>query len=421
MFNKTLIPFILIFSFSVYGQKKELKAVDKLVESQDYVTALNQLLPLQSVVEGSELKYQAQYQFLAGKIYGGQKDFEAAFTAFDSARQLETENGSSKYTAEIDKLMSDLSLEAINKAIDENQNENYAEASDLLISVYNIDKEKNTDYLYYAASSAVNGGDYDSALAYYQELRDLDYTGSVEKFYATETETGEEIELSAENYKLFQKLKTYSNFRTEMTESKLPEIVKNIALIYVQQKQNNLAIGAIKEARAANPLDIGLILTEADLYINQLGDKQKFTDLMKEAIEKDPNNHILYFNLGVITAEQGDRAKARAYYETAIELDSTYAASYLNLAALILDGEQELVEKMNLLVNSNKRSDVINYDKMKMERKGLYLEAAPVLENLTKIDSSNVEALKTLRNIFYTLDDIVKYRIYKEKLEALGQ
>jgi len=287
--------------------------------------------------------------------------------------------------------------------------------------VYNVDQDKNRDYLYYAASSAVNGGDYDRALAYYQELRDLGYTGSAEKFYATEIETGEEIELSAENYKLFQKLKTYSNFRTEMTESKLPEIVKNIALIYVQQKQNNLAIGAIKEARAANPLDIGLILTEADLYINQLGDKQKFTDLMKEAIEKDPNNHILYFNLGVITAEQGDRAKARAYYETAIELDSTYAASYLNLAALILDGEQELVEKMNLLVNSNKRSDVINYDKMKMERKGLYLEAAPVLENLTKIDSSNVEALKTLRNIFYTLDDIVKYRIYKEKLEALGQ
>jgi tetratricopeptide (TPR) repeat protein len=226
---------------------------------------LNQLLPLQSVVEGSELKYQAQYQFLAGKIYGGQKVFEAAFTAFDSARQLETENGSSKYTAEIDKLINDLSFEAINKAVDENQNENYAEASDLLILVYNIDKEKNTDYLYYAASSAVNGGDYDKALAYYQELRELDYTGSVEKFYATENETGEEVELSSENYVLFKKLKEYSNFRTEMTESKLPEIIKNIALIYVQQKRNDLAIGAIKDARAVNPLDVGLILTEANL------------------------------------------------------------------------------------------------------------------------------------------------------------
>jgi tetratricopeptide (TPR) repeat protein len=418
MFKKTFIPFILILSLSVYGQKKELKAVDKLVASQDYDTALNQLLSLESVIDGSELKYQAQYQFLAGKIYGDQKDFKAAFTAFDSARQLESENGSSKHTAEIDKLMNGLSLEAINKAIEENQNENYAEASDLLILVYNIDKENNTDYLYYAASSAVNGGNYDQALAYYQELRDLDYTGSVEKFYATETETGQEVELSAENYVLFKKLKEYSNFRAEMTESKLPEIIKNIALIYVQQKQNDLAIGAIKDARAVNPLDVGLILTEANLYI-QLGDKQKFADLMKEAIEKDPNNHILYFNLGVITAEQGDRAKARSYYERAIELDPSYAASYLNLAALILDGEPELVEKMNSLGNS--RADNIKYEQLQKQREGLFLEAVPVLENLTEIDPLNADALTTLKNIFGTIGDAANFKKMKEKLEALGQ
>ena len=418
MHKQILFPFILILSLSVYGQKKELKAVGKLVESQDYETALNQLLSLQSVVEGSELKYQTQYQFLAGKIYGGQKDFKAAFTAFESARQLESDNGSSKYTAEIDKLMNDLSTEAVNKAIDENQNENYAEAAELLISVYNIDQEKNTDYLYYAASSAVNGGDYDRALAYYQELRDLDYSGSVEKFYATENETGEELELTEENYVLFQKLKEYSNFRTEMTESKLPEIVKNIALIYVQQKRNDLAIDAIQDARAVNPLDVGLILTEANLYI-QLGDKQKFADLMKEAIEKDPNNHILYFNLGVINAEQGDRAKARSYYESAIELDPSYAASYLNLAALILDGEPELVEKMNSLGNS--RADNIKYEQLQKQREGLFLEAVPVLEKLTKIDSSNVEALTTLKNIFGTIGDAANFKKMKEKLEAIGQ
>lgn len=418
MFKQILIPFILILSFSVYGQKKELKAVGKLVENQDYDTALNQLLSLESIVEGLELKYQAQYQFLAGNIYGRQQNFKAAFAAFESAKQLESDNGSSKHTVDIDKLTNDFTIEAVNKAIDENQNENYVKAAELLILVYNVDQDKNRDYLYYAASSAVNGGDYDSALAYYQELRDLDYTGSVEKFYATETETGEEIELSAENYKLFQKLKAYSNFRTEMTESKLPEIVKNIALIYVQQKQNDLAIGAIKEARAANPLDIGLILTEADLYI-QLGDKQKFTDLMKEAIEKDPNNHILYFNLGVITAEQGDRAKARAYYETAIELDPSYAASYLNLAALILDEEPELVEKMNSLGNS--RADNIKYEQFQKQREGLFLEAVPVLEKLTEIDPSNVEALNTLKNIFGTIGDAANFKKMKEKLEALGQ
>ena len=417
MLNQIYILFILLLPISLFAQKKELKSVDKLIQNEDYDSALQQLLASQSLVEGSELKYQAQYQFLAGKIYSKQKQFGAAFEALALAKQLEAENDSSKYIAEINILLNKVSNEAINQAVYENQNENFAVAADLLVMVYNVDQEQK-DYLYYAASSAVNGGDFDRALKYYQELKDMNYSGSVEKFYATKSDTGEEIELSAETYVLFQKQKDYTNFRTEMTESKLPEIVKNIALIYVQQKRNDLAIGAIKEAREANPLDVGLILTEANLYI-QLGDKEKFSDLMKEAIEKDPKNHILYFNLGVITADQGDRSKARSYYESAIELNPTYAASYLNLAALILDEEPEIVEKMNALGNS--RADNLKYDQLKKERESLFLEAAPVLEKLNEIDPTNIEALTTLKNIFGTIGDAAKFKMMKAKLEELGQ
>ena len=417
MLNQIYILFILLLPISLFAQKKELKSVNKLIQNEDYDSALQQLLASQSLVEGSELKYQAQYQFLAGKIYSKQKQFGAAFEALALAKQLEAENGSSKYIAEINILLNKVSNEAINQAVYENQNENFAVAADLLVMVYNVDQEQK-DYLYYAASSAVNGGDFDRALKYYQELKDMNYSGSVEKFYATKSDTGEEIELSAETYVLFQKQKDYTNFRTEMTESKLPEIVKNIALIYVQQKRNDLAIGAIKEAREANPLDVGLILTEANLYI-QLGDKEKFSDLMKEAIEKDPKNHILYFNLGVITADQGDRSKARSYYESAIELNPTYAASYLNLAALILDEEPEIVEKMNALGNS--RADNLKYDQLKKERESLFLEAAPVLEKLNEIDPTNIEALTTLKNIFGTIGDAAKFKMMKAKLEELGQ
>ena len=110
MFNKTLISFILIISFSVTAQKKELKAVNKLVESQDYNTALEQLLSLESVIESSEIKYQALYQLLAGKIYGSQKDFKSAFAALSSVNQLEAENGSSKHTLEVNKLINELTI-----------------------------------------------------------------------------------------------------------------------------------------------------------------------------------------------------------------------------------------------------------------------------------------------------------------------
>lgn len=416
MLKRTLIPFILLLSFSMHAQKKELKAVNKLVESQDYGTALEQLQALTPTIDTAEAKYQAQYYFLLGKTYGGQSEFELSFEAFALANEIESSNGSSKYTSDIAMLIDSLGIEAVTQAIAENKAGNFKKAASLLILIYNVDKEKNVDYLYYAASSAVNDNNFDLALSYYQELKEIGYTGQVTKYYATDVETGEELDLSEENYILFQKLKQYSNFRTEVLESKLPEIIKNIALIYVQQERNDLAIGAIKEARLANPLDVGLILTEANLYI-QLGDKMKFAELMKEAISKDPNNHILYFNLGVITAEQGNRTDARSYYERAIELDPSYDASYLNLAALILNGEIELVDQMNSLGTS--RADNVKYEKLQKQRESLFLEAVPVLQKLIDIDPTNTEALTTLKNIFGTVGDVDNFKKVKEKLEAL--
>lgn len=418
MLKRTLIPFILLLSFSMHAQKKELKAANKLVESQDYATALEQLQALTPTIDTAEAKYQAQYYFLLGKTYGGQSEFELSFEAFALANEIESSNGSSKYTSDIAMLIDSLGIEAVTQAIAENKAGNFKKAASLLILIYNVDKEKNVDYLYYAASSAVNDNNFDLALSYYQELKEIGYTGQVTKYYATDVETGEELDLSEENYILFQKLKQYSNFRTEVLKSKLPEIIKNIALIYVQQERNDLAIGAIKEARLANPLDVGLILTEANLYI-QLGDKMKFAELMKEAISKDPNNHILYFNLGVITAEQGNRTDARSYYERAIELDSSYDASYLNLAALILNGETELVDQMNSLGTS--RADNVKYEKLQKQRESLFLEAVPVLQKLIDIDPTNTEALTTLKNIFGTVGDVDNFNKVKEKLEALQQ
>jgi tetratricopeptide (TPR) repeat protein len=418
MLKRTLIPFILLLSFSMHAQKKELKAANKLVESQDYGTALEQLQALTPTIDTAEAKYQAQYYFLLGKTYGGQSEFELSFEAFALANEIESSNGSSKYTSDIAKLIDSLGIEVITQAIAENKAGNFKKAASLLILIYNVDKEKNVEYLYYAASSAVNDNNFDLALSYYQELKEIGYTGQVTKYYATDVETGEELDLSEENYILFQKLKQYSNFRTEVLKSKLPEIIKNIALIYVQQERNDLAIGAIKEARLANPLDVGLILTEANLYI-QLGDKMKFAELMKEAISKDPNNHILYFNLGVITAEQGNRTDARSYYERAIELDPSYDASYLNLAALILNGEIELVDQMNSLGTS--RADNVKYEKLQKQRESLFLEAVPVLQKLIDIDPTNTEALTTLKNIFGTVGDVDNFNKVKEKLEALQQ
>ena len=325
-----------------------------------------------------------------------------------------------KYIENANVLMQQAEADLVNSAVEDNKNGNFKSASVKLYDAYlmNPEKDDNINYLYFSASSAVNSKDYDTALEYYAKLKDMGYTGVVSEYFVTPVETNIEEKVSETEYNLFKNSKDYTNQRVGKTESRLPEIVKNIALIYVQKGEVDLAISAIKEARAINPDDVNLLLSEADLYI-KLGDREKFKELMKLAVQKDPDNAILYYNLGVINGEQGEFDEAKKFYLKSLELDPTYTATYLNLVGLILEGEGPIVEEMNKLVTSRKASDLDKYDQLEEKRVGLYKECLPYLEKLIEIDPDNIEAIKTAKNIYYTIDDIDNFKLMNAKLKEL--
>jgi len=364
----------------------------------------------------ADKKFHAQFYSLKGAALKGESRFMESVSSLRKSIELDSRKYSEKNTLMIQQIEADL----VNSAVEDNKVDEFSSAALKLYNAYQInpEKEDNKNYLYFAAGSAVNGKEFDDALNYYTILKDLGYTGVSTEYYVTPVDSDVEIKVSPTEYNLFKKSKDYKNQRTANTESRLPEIVKNIALIYVQKGEVNLAISAIKEARAVNPNDINLLLSEADLYI-KLGDRDKFAELMKLAVEKDPNNAILYYNLGVINGEQGDFEAAKGYYLKALELDSTYSATYLNLVSLILEGESALVDQMNELVTSRKASDMDKYDQLEIQRIGLYKECLPYLEKLIEIDPSNVEAITTAKNIYYTIDDIDKFKLMNAKLQEI--
>ena len=413
--NLTLIS-ILIFSFGVFAQKKELKSIQKLVDATSYSAALASLEEVSPLMETAEPKYTAHYHYLLGVSKQATKQFEAALADYNLVSEIERNNKSKKYTTLVDAGKAQFTNELVNHAIELNSQEKFSEASDALYLAYTLDEENNADYLYFAASSAVNALVYDKAMKYYQALKSMNYTGISTKHYATEVATGEEIEIDAATAKIYAKSKEFTNIREEETESRLPEIVKNIALIHLNQGNNDKAMAAVKDARKLSPKDIGLILTEADLYI-KLGDQARFASLMQEAIEQDPNNAILYYNLGVVNANEGNRDAAIDYYKKSIELDSSYEASYLNIASVILEGESAIVDEMNSLGTSN--ADNRKYDLLKVKREGLFLDAVPYLEQLISINPKSVEALTTLKNIYGTIGDTAKFKQYRDMLDSL--
>ena len=406
-----------LISFTAVAQKKELKAAQKLVDASLYQKALVALDEMQPLIKNAEAKYSSHYYYLLGISKQKTKAFDEAIAAFDKSNSIEESANLKKYGSLIQGNVSSFTNDLINEAVDLNSREEYIAASKLLYTAYELDPPNNTDYLYYAASSAVNGGDYDTSLSYYLRLKDLNYEGRKTTYYATEVASGEESEVpDAATFAIYKKSKEFTNLREELSDSKLPEIVKNIALIYVQKGDNEAAMQAIKDARSMSPKDVGLILTEADLY-NQIGDEARFASLMEEAIAQDPNNAVLYYNLGVVNGNKGNREASISYYKKAIELDPTYEATYLNLASVILEGEADIVEEMNALGNS--AAENRKYDALKQKRKSLFIEAVPYLETLVSINPNNADAIITLKNIFGTIGDTANFKKYRDMLESL--
>ena len=426
---RNIVCIILIaLCFNVQAQKKELRKIDKLVLESFWEEAKDELENSKSLILSSEDKYKAQYYFYDAKVSNELKDFKNAINSLNSLNKLNpNSNLPSKLELDYSNLGLVISNSVVNSAIADNKNSNFIEAAEKLIMAYQMDVEKNIDYLYFAAGSAVNGKDYNLSLEYYVKLKNMGYTGIVDEYFVTNNETGVEEKVSKTEYDLLKTSKDYSNPRIGQTESRFPEIVKNIALIYVQQGKNDLAEAAIKEAREIQPDDVSLLLNEADLYIrisnssdnddDRLFYRNKFKTLMEKAIELDPDNGILYYNLGVIYAEQGELDLAKEKYTQAIKLVPDYVDAYLNLVSVILEDEVSIVDEMNSLGNSKK--DNLRYDELKVKREDLYRECVPLLEELLNVSPTNIDALNTLKNIYGVLGNNEAFMKIKAKIEEL--
>ncbi|WP_147676296.1 tetratricopeptide repeat protein [Algibacter pacificus] len=395
-----------------FAQKKELRAIEKAIKSEKFTEAKAAATTAESLLGVMDDKSKAKYYYLLGQaLYANGKG-----TDTEVASALENFNkAEGVYASEVANLKQTITNNLLTKANAAYEKQDFSTASKYFENSYRV-KEKDTLYLYYAAATAVNVQEYDRALVLYDELKNLGYTGIQKQYFATNVETGKEELLDKNTRDLYVKAKSHTNPGERLTESKMPEIVKNMALIYVSQGNDEKAIKALKEARAENPTDINLILSEANAHY-KMGNVKEFEALLSEAVELDPVNPELQYNLGVIAAESGQPEKAKAYYEKAIELDPEYINAYINISALVLAKEEPIITEMNGLGSSKK--DDLRYDELREERQNLYKEAVPYLAKALEIDAENLSAAKTLMNIYSILGDTENAKSLKAKVEAL--
>ncbi|GMN11871.1 hypothetical protein MTsPCn9_11610 [Croceitalea sp. MTPC9] len=412
MKTKILILLTVMISMVGFSQKNEIKAADKALKSGDAATAKSTLEGISSTIGSADEKLQAQYYSVLGNAYSSLSEFKPAIEAFRKVVSVEESTGKKKFTADAQQKLGQMTADLINAAVEDNNNKAFKAGAEKLYMGYTL-SPKDTIYLYYAASSAVNGADYDTALKYYNELKEVGYDGSGVKYTAVNIESGEVEEMDKATRDLYVKAGTHKDPKEEKTPSKKAEIVKNVALIYQQQGKNDEALAAYEDAIASNPGDVNLILNKANLYYT-MGDKEKFKELMAKASEMAPDNPDLLYNIGVISMEQGNLEEARVAYRKVLEIDPSYVNAQLNLSTSYVNEGNSLIDEMNTLGTS--RADTARYDELKQKKDDLFIEGSKILEEALKMNPDNEGVLSQLKNIYGALGDNENFMRIKKLL-----
>ena len=416
-----LLASALLISVATFAQKDQIKNAEKALKGGDVQGALAQLKDAESLIANAKDTEQAQYYFVQGnafldlankKVEEG-KNLLAAADSYKKLIDVEKASGKQKYSTQAAASITNIKGLLINSAIADTQANKHVDGAKKLYQAYELDK-KDTINLYYAASTAVNSQDFDLALPMYEELKKLNFSGKGTLYLAVNKANGNEDNFAnAKDRDLAIKLGTHEKPKTEAIPSKRGEIYKNLALILVQKGRTEDAKKAIADARKANPEDSSLILTEANLYL-ETKDFDMYKKLVGEALQKDPNNADLVFNLGVISAGAKNNADAEKYYLRAIEINPDYTNAYLNLAALKLEAEKPIIDEMNKLGTSAK--DMKRYDVLKAQREAVFKGVIPYLKKANELDPKNEDVSKTLLGVYNALEMTAEAKALKAKM-----
>jgi len=139
--------------------------------------------------------------------------------------------------------------------------------------------------------------------------------------------------------------------RAIQEDSTLAAAYDGLGLLLFKQRQYEEAVRALEKAVSLDPLRTRAYFNLGNTY-SRLGELEKGRqmlevaarlsaqdrkiDMLKDSIQRHPDDAFLYYSLGVVYGQRGQWEPARLKYEQALARDSSLAAAYHNLANIYL-------------------------------------------------------------------------------------
>jgi tetratricopeptide (TPR) repeat protein len=205
---------------------------------------------------------------------------------------------------------------------------------------------------------------------------------------------------------------------------KNPVIYSYLASLYIRSKEYDRAMQIIRTGKNRFPDDLNILIAETNIFL-ATDEIEKAQNTLQTAVEKDPNNPILYFTIGSnydqLAKKEGisdeernlDFQKAEESYLKAIEINPEYFDAIYNLGALFYN------EGVRIFEDADKITDFKLYEKEKVKYEAMWTKALPYLEKAHKLNPYDFSTLVSLRTLYARLSKEEDFNRINERLKEL--
>lgn len=186
--------------------------------------------------------------------------------------------------------------------------------------------------------------------------------------------------------------------------------------IYLDEKDTAKALSYIEQGRAIFEDNSRLINEELAIY-SARGNTEVLITKLTDAIDKTPDNEVLYFVRGNLYGSRKETAKSIEDYKKAVELKPEYFDANYNLGAMYFNDGAEIANAANKLPISATKE----YEAAQKKFKEKMAQAQPYLEAALEASPNDASTLLTLKELYAKSNQLEKSGEMKKRYEALGQ
>ena len=441
-----------------FGQKKEIAAAVKAVESGDIAATNAQLAQAESAMGGKTYMVEPavleQYYYAKGlallksgktaegatylakinelaknKIYAGKdasknKVYYVGKEAAEASgiQGLKEETYSPTLTAKLGASLNP-GIEAANKAaLDAYNAKNYAAAAPKFQEVYDLLSaagQENKKYLYYSGLTYALADKKNEASAIYVNLLDSGYNGIETTYTAKNKKTNEVENLEKTTWDLYKKMGAsgeYTDFKSETSKSVEQELYETTAALLIDSEKAEDALNLIEKGLKKFPTSAKLTELQGTAYYKS-GKTNEFVNNLKMQLAKNPNDANNWYNLGVLQSKDpATEAEALTSYKKAVELKPDFAQAYQNMTYMTMGDDAKAIDNYNA---ARKAGKIEEANKIIEARRVRLAATLPYAEKWYQYEPTSVEAVGLLQGLYMSTKNEAKQKEFKAKAEAM--